>query len=247
MFTSGYLISRAASLPENILLIYIPIVLTRAFGIGRPVFRYVERLTSHNWVLKMTSDLRLKLYNVLEKDAIFFKTKYRTGDILGLLSEDINHIQNLYLRTIFPTVIAWILYIFLVIALGFFSWWFALCMLLMLGVVVFLLPLVSVLVNGARQEKHKYAKNELYQTLTDNILGVSDWVFSQRGSEFVARYETDEANVRALDEKMKQFNRGRDFVLQLLFGVIAIAVLAWTSVRFPGNHGAQPIGLVPLF
>ena len=237
MFTSGYLISRAASLPENILLIYIPIVLTRAFGIGRPVFRYVERLTSHNWVLKMTSDLRLKLYNVLEKDAIFFKTKYRTGDILGLLSEDINHIQNLYLRTIFPTVIACILYIFLVIALGFFSWWFAICMLLMLGVVVFLLPLVSVLVNGARQEKHKYAKNELYQTLTDNILGVSDWVFSQRGSEFVARYETDEANVRALDEKMKQFNRGRDFVLQLLFGVIAIAVLAWTSVRFPGNHG----------
>ena len=66
MFTSGYLISRAASLPENILLIYIPIVLTRAFGIGRPVFRYVERLTSHNCV-KMTSDLRLKLYNVLEK------------------------------------------------------------------------------------------------------------------------------------------------------------------------------------
>ena len=70
---------------------------------------------------------------------------------------------------------------------------------------------------------------------------MSDWVFSQRGSEFVARYETDEANVRALDEKMKQFNRGRDFVLQLLFGVIAIAVLAWTSVRFPGNHGARPI------
>lgn len=42
----------------------------------------------------MTSDLRLKLYNVLEKDAIFFKTKYRTGDILGLLSEDINHIKT---------------------------------------------------------------------------------------------------------------------------------------------------------
>ncbi|QQV79595.1 hypothetical protein JG559_00255 [Enterococcus faecalis] len=54
----------------------------------------------------------------------------------------------------------------------------------------FLLPLVSVLVNGARQEKNiNMPKNELYQTLTDNILGVSDWVFSQRGSEFVARYE----------------------------------------------------------
>ncbi|KFN89441.1 ATP-binding component of a transport protein [Tetragenococcus muriaticus PMC-11-5] len=72
MFTSGFLISRSASIPENILLVYVPIVLTRAFGIGRPVFRYIERLVSHNWVLKMTSQLRLKLYNTLEKDAVFF-------------------------------------------------------------------------------------------------------------------------------------------------------------------------------
>ena len=58
MFTSGYLISKAATKPENILLIYVPIVLTRAFGIARPTFRYLERLVSHNWVLKMTSKLR---------------------------------------------------------------------------------------------------------------------------------------------------------------------------------------------
>lgn len=237
MFNSGYLISRAASMPENILLIYIPIVLTRAFGISRPVFRYVERLVSHNWVLKMTSELRLKLYLVLEKDAIFLKSKYQTGDILGLLSEDINHIQNLYLRTIFPTVIAWILYVFIVIGLGFFSWWFALCMLLMLGIVIFLLPLISVLVNGARQEKQKVSKNDLYKVLTDNILGVSDWVFSQRGTEFVHSYEAKEAKVREIDDKIKRFDRLRDLVLQILFGVITVAILAWTSVRFQGNHG----------
>lgn len=237
MFNSGYLISRAASLPENILMIYIPIVLTRAFGISRPVFRYIERLVSHNWVLKMTSDLRLKLYLVLEKDAIFFKSHYQTGDILGLLSEDINHLQNLYLRTIFPTVIAWLLYIFIIIGLGLFSWWFGLCMLLMLGVVIFLLPLLSVIVNGARQEKQKAAKNELYKILTDNILGVSDWVFSQRGHEFVHSYEKEEAKLRQLDEQTKRFNRIRDFGLQVAFGGITLAVLAWASIRFSGNHG----------
>ena len=104
MFNSGYLISRSATRPENILLVYVPIVLTRAFGVGRPVFHYLERLTSHNWVFKMTSDLRVKLYKALEKDAVFFKSKYQLGDVLGLLSEDINHIQNLYLRTIFPNL-----------------------------------------------------------------------------------------------------------------------------------------------
>lgn len=237
MFNSGYLISRAASLPENILLIYIPIVLTRAFGISRPVLRYIERLVSHNWVLKMTSDLRLKLYRVLEKEAMFLKSNYQTGDILGLLSEDINHLQNLYLRTIFPTIIAGLLYVAIVIGLGFFSWLFGLYMLLLLGVTVVLLPILSVLVNGARQERQKRTKNQMYKILTDNILGVSDWVFSQRGSEFIVSYEEKEKELRRIDEKIKQFDRRRDVVFQLSFGAAALAVLVWAGIRFQGNQG----------
>ena len=237
MFNSGYLISRAASLPENILMIYIPIVLTRAFGIGRPVFRYVERLVSHNWVLKMTSNLRVKLYDSLEQDAIFFKQNHRTGDILGLLSEDINHIQNLYLRTIFPTIIAWLLYIFVIIGIGYFSFFFALAMLLLLGVVVFLLPLWSVIINGARQEQQKQMKNELYSDLTDNVLGVSDWIFSQRGQDYVNHHEKSEEALREVNCKLQSFQRKRNFILQLMFGVITIALLVWTSRQFPGNHG----------
>lgn len=237
MFTSGYLISRSASLPENILMIYIPIVLTRAFGIGRPVFRYVERLTSHNWVLKMTSKLRLQLYNTLEKDAIFFKRTYRMGDILGLLAEDINHIQNLYLRTIFPTIIAWVLYCFVVIGLGFVSLWFALMMLvLFLGLVV-VFPLVSVLRNGARQEREKQVKNALYVDLTDNVMGVSDWIFSQRSQEYVDTYLANEQELYDVQNELRQFNRRRNFLFQLYIGLMAVSLILWTSQRFVGNHG----------
>ena len=85
MFSAGFLISKSATRPENILLVYVPIVLTRAFGIARPAFRYLERIISHNWVLKMTSRLRQKLYDTLEHDATSFNSKYQLGDILGLL------------------------------------------------------------------------------------------------------------------------------------------------------------------
>lgn len=237
MFNSGYLISRAASLPENILMIYVPIVFTRGFGVSRPVFRYVERLVSHNWVLRMTSQLRLKLYTTLEKDAIFFKRNYRMGDILGLLAEDINHIQNLYLRTIFPTVIAWILYAFLIIGLGYFSWWFALVMALVLFIVTFLLPLWSVLVNGARQEQEKQLKNALYTDLTDNVLGISDWIFSQRGQEYVQLHEESEAGLLKVQDKLRRFNRRRNLLLQSVFGIIVVLLIFWTSQQFVGNHG----------
>lgn len=237
MFNSGFLISKSASLPTNILLVYIPIVLTRAFGIGRPVFRYLERLTSHNWVLKMTSKLRLKLYNSLEEDAIFLKRNHRLGDIMGLLAEDINHIQNLYLRTIFPTIIAWLLYAFVIIGVGYFSWWFALILFIYLGVLVFVFPLWSVLINGARQEREKALKNHLYTDLTDNVLGISDWIFSQRGQDYVQLHEASEAELAQVQAEMRAFNNRRNLLFELAFGFLAILVLFWASYQFPGHKG----------
>ena len=110
MVTSGFLISAAAALPGSILMIHLPTLFVRIFGIGKPILQYLERLTSHDWVLRMTSGLRSKLYGALERDAVFFRRSHRTGDILGLLAEDIGHLQNLYLRAVFPTVVAWLVY-----------------------------------------------------------------------------------------------------------------------------------------
>ena len=108
MVTSGFLISAAAALPGSILMIHLPTLFVRIFGIGKPILQYLERLTSHDWVLRMTSGLRRKLYGALERDAVFFRRSHRTGDILGLLAEDIGHLQNLYLRAVFPTAVAWL-------------------------------------------------------------------------------------------------------------------------------------------
>ncbi|NME49740.1 thiol reductant ABC exporter subunit CydC [Enterococcus cecorum] len=237
MFNSGYLISKSASLPENILLVYVPIVLTRAFGVSRPVFRYIERLTSHNWVLKMTSKLRRKLYHTLEKDAMVFKQKYRMGDILGLLAEDIQYIQNLYLRTIFPLIIALILYAFIVIAVGMFSLFFALYLALLLFILVIVLPVWSVVVNGARQEREKTLKTELYTDLTDNVLGVADWIFSQRGSEYVDTHLQVEQELYQVQDQKRLFNRRVQVLFQLIYSFVVIGLIVWTSQRFVGNHG----------
>ena len=237
MFNSGYLISKSASLPENILLVYVPIVLTRAFGVSRPVFRYIERLTSHNWVLKMTSKLRRKLYHTLEKDAMVFKQKYRMGDILGLLAEDIQYIQNLYLRTIFPLIIAVILYAFIVIAVGMFSIFFALYLALLLFILVIVLPVWSVVVNGARQEREKTLKTELYTDLTDNVLGVADWIFSQRGVEYVDTHLQVEQELYQVQDQKRLFNRRVHVLFQLIYSFIVIGLIVWTSQRFVGNHG----------
>ncbi|WP_129045536.1 thiol reductant ABC exporter subunit CydC [Companilactobacillus metriopterae] len=238
MFTSGYSIDKAATQPVNIFLIYVPILLTRAFGIGRPVFKYAERLRSHNWVLKITSELRTRLYRTLENDASFFNEKHRSGDIMGLLSEDINHLQDLYLVTVFPTVVAYLLSLFGSIAIGVFSPIFGLIIFLLILVEIFVVPVFSVLIESARREKQKSIKANLYSELTDNILGVDDWVISGRYDDFKNLSQKNLKELESLQSKSKKFRRNRDFVLQIVFAVIAVCFLIFTNIKFT-NYQAQ--------
>ena len=55
MATSGWLISRASEQPP-VLYLMVAVTATRAFGIGRAVFRYAERLVSHDAVLRMLAE-----------------------------------------------------------------------------------------------------------------------------------------------------------------------------------------------
>lgn len=236
MFTSGYTIDKAATHPVNILLIYIPILMTRAFGIGRPVFKYLERLKSHNWVLRVTSDLRTRLYKTLESDASFFTEHHKTGDIMGLLSEDISHLQNLYLRTIFPSVISYLLTIIASIALGIFNPSFGFFVFLLLFIEVFLVPLFSVSIESARRAYQKSVKSDLYVQLTDNILGVDDWVISGRKTDFKNLTSQNIQNLNASQDKSKAFRRNRDFVLQLIFAAIVICFLIFTNLTMTNNQ-----------
>lgn len=237
MFTAGYLISKSATHPYNILLVYVPIVLTRAFGIGRPAFQYAERLTSHNWVLKMTSNFRKQLYDSLEPDAVFLTGKYQLGDILGILAEDVSHIQNLYLRTIFPMMVSWGLYVIIVVGIGIISPLMGLWLFVLLALMIFAVPFWSILVNGARQAAEKKQKNALYADLTDNVMGIMDWTFAGRGDAYVKGHQQHENQLIATKAAMHRFELLRDFVQQLVLLAIAISLIIWGAETFGGVHG----------
>lgn len=232
MFTSGFLISKSATQPWNVLAVYVPIVLTRAFGIGRPAFRYAERLGSHNWVLKMTSDIRLKLYQSLETRATRAKEEFQSGDILGILAEDIEHIQNLYLRTIFPTLIGLLLYVFIVVAFGAFSLPFALLILLLLGILIVFLPLASVAVNQGRSYRRKAKRHVLYNELTDSVLGVGDWQYSGRYEDFLDHYSQSLKAVRQEEASLNRSKRIQGTIVQFVFGWIVVAIYIWVGSYF---------------
>ena len=237
MFTSGWLIGGAAEMPGGILFLSTPLMFVRLFGVGKPILQYCERLVSHDWVLRMTSSLRRKLYVSLEGEALSAKAARRMGDVLGLLAEDVGHVQNLYLRTVFPTVIAWLVFAAVLVIVGAFSPAAAFLLFLTLAVTTLLLPLASLLVNGARSARTKALRGELYASLADNVLGVADWMFSGRERDFASRHVESCERVRALQADSDRFSRRRDLAAQAAFAAGALVVLVWAVAQFGGQHG----------
>ncbi|MGW0989624.1 thiol reductant ABC exporter subunit CydD [Streptomyces sp. NPDC002486] len=101
MATSGWLISRASQQPP-VLYLMMAVTATRAFGIGRAVFRYAERLVSHDAVLRMLADTRVAVFRRLERLAPAGLLRVRRGDLLSRLVADVDALQDYWLRWLLP-------------------------------------------------------------------------------------------------------------------------------------------------
>lgn len=228
-FTSGFLITRAAEAPYNILMLYVPIVLVRAFGIARPVVRYMERLVGHNTVLKILADMRVRLYDALEPQALFIRSRFQTGDLVGTLADDIEHLQDAYIRTIFPTIVALFLFVFSVTSLAIFDPFFALWIAVCLAVIIVVYPLLSLYFLKKRQIQVKEKRNRLYQMFTDAVLGISDWMISGNKERFIFQFMKESRETNKIEKKLADWNHARTFQLQVISGLILIFVGIWAG------------------
>ncbi|MFJ2230975.1 thiol reductant ABC exporter subunit CydD [Streptomyces halstedii] len=101
MAVSGWLISRASEQPP-VLYLMVAVTATRAFGLGRAVFRYAERLVSHDAVLRTLAELRVAVYRGLERVAPAGLRTARRGDLLTRLVSDVDALQDYWLRWLLP-------------------------------------------------------------------------------------------------------------------------------------------------
>ncbi|WP_371517797.1 thiol reductant ABC exporter subunit CydD [Kitasatospora sp. NBC_01300] len=117
MATSGYLISRASEMPP-VLYLMMAVTSVRAFGIGRSVFRYAERLVSHDAVLRTLGTLRAAVYRRLTALAPAGLPAFRRGDLLSRLVSDVDAIQDHHLRWRLPAAVAGVVSLAAAAAMG---------------------------------------------------------------------------------------------------------------------------------
>lgn len=173
MAVSGWLISRASEQPP-VLYLMMAVTATRAFGIGRAVFRYAERVVSHDAVLRMLADTRVAVYRRLERLAPAGLRSTRRGDLLSRLVADVDALQDYWLRWLLPAGAA----VFVSAAsVGFTAWLLpeagvVLAVgLLVAGVVV---PLISGAVARRAESRLAPARGQLATRVADLLSGTAE-------------------------------------------------------------------------
>ncbi|MFE3147126.1 thiol reductant ABC exporter subunit CydD [Streptomyces sp. NPDC059218] len=173
MAVSGWLISRASEQPP-VLYLMVAVTATRAFGLGRAVFRYAERLVSHDAVLKMLAELRVAVYRGLERVAPAGLRRTRRGDLLSRLVADVDALQDYWLRWLLPAATAVVVG---TAAVGFVGWLLPAAGavlaagLLLAGVGV---PLVSSACSRHTERRLAPARADLATRITDLLGGTAE-------------------------------------------------------------------------
>ena len=103
--TSAWLISRSAQRPP-VLYLMVPVAAVQAFGIGRGVFRYAERLAGHDAALRLLARLRVSAYDRLERLAPAGTAVFRSGDLVSRLVTDVDSLTDRWLRVRLPYAVA---------------------------------------------------------------------------------------------------------------------------------------------
>ena len=173
MGTSAWLISTAA-IATSVADLGVAVVGTRLFGITRGIFRYLERLVSHDVTFRLLSRLRVWFYEKLEPLAPARLMEFRAGDLLARIIGDVETLENFYVRVVSPPLTAAIVGIFTSIFLASFHPILApvfLTFFLSLGIA---LPALAQIISRKPAEQTITLRADLHTHLVDGIQGMAD-------------------------------------------------------------------------
>ncbi|HNP57851.1 MAG TPA: thiol reductant ABC exporter subunit CydC [Gordonia sp. (in: high G+C Gram-positive bacteria)] len=117
---SAWLITRAWQQPP-ILSLSIAITAVRALGITRGLFRYLERLATHDVALRAMATAREKVYRALANGNAASTVSIRRGDLLARTGADVDEIGNAVVRSVLPAAVAAVTGVAAVVIMAFVS------------------------------------------------------------------------------------------------------------------------------
>jgi thiol reductant ABC exporter CydC subunit len=225
MATSAYIIS-AAALRPSIAELQVAIVGVRFFGLSRGVFRYLERLVSHDVTFRLLARWRVWFYQVLEPLAPARLSGYHSGDLLTRIIRDIEALENFYVRTVNPPLVALLVSIAVILFLVGFGAplaWGLLVFLLLAGLG---LPVLIFTLSRKLGPRIVLARSQFSTLMIDSIQGLPDLLTCGRANSMLERVNLLGDQVSKLQNRVSAITALQTSLGSLLANLGMLCVLA---------------------
>jgi len=204
---------------------FTPAAIIRFLAIVRTAGRYAERMLTHRATFNALAHLRHYFYQQLEPLLPYYRLDLRSGDLLARLQQDIDNLDNFYLRVLLPMVVALFSVPIVCYALALFSPTIAWLMLTALLVVALVFPIISYLSSKGLAEEKSRLESLFTEELVNGIGAIKTLLVYQVSVNYQRSIISMTKQYYGVAYRLVTINAGLNAMTFLLVHLSALACL----------------------
>ena len=245
--TSGWFLAATAIAGLGTLFnFFYPSASVRGLAIGRTLFRYFEKLVTHDATFRILAKLRVQVFEKIIPLSPAVLNRYRNSDLLNRLVSDVDTLDSLYLRLIAPFITAIFVILAMCIGLSFVNAPLALGLGLSLLLLVFVIPTVFYQLGKKFGDKLVHSR-ALYRTqFLEFIQAQAELLLFNAEDKLKDNMAKTEANWQADQQKEANLS-GFSTALSLFLNGLIIAAMLWFSSQAEFGNDEYRMAFIALF
>ncbi|SCH33682.1 Probable ABC transporter ATP-binding protein HI_0664 [uncultured Ruminococcus sp.] len=174
------------------------------FAIVRGLLRYAEQASNHFIAFKLLALIRDKIFRALRRLCPAKLEGRDKGDLISVITSDIELLEVFYAHTISPAAIAFLFTIILCLFIGSFHWLLGLIALAAYLVVGIVIPLATSRFSGDDGMRFRTKSGDLSSFVLDSLRGLSETLQYGQGKKRLAAMNEKTDALAADEERMKR-------------------------------------------
>ena len=245
--TSGWFLAATAIAGLGTLFnFFYPSASVRGLAIGRTLFRYFEKLVTHDATFRILAKLRVQVFEKIIPLSPAVLNRYRNSDLLNRLVSDVDTLDSLYLRLIAPFITAIFVILSMCIGLSFVNAPLALGLGASLLLLVFVIPTVFYQLGKKFGDKLVHSR-ALYRTqFLEFIQAQAELLLFNAEDKLKDNMAKTEATWQADQQKEANLS-GFSTALSLFLNGLIIAAMLWFSSQAEFGNDEYRMAFIALF
>ena len=213
------------------------------FALLRGVLRYAEQACNHFIAFKLLAHIRHKVFAALRRLAPAKLDGSEKGNLISIITSDIELLEVFYAHTISPIAIAILTSIFMVVFLASLHPAYAIAGAVFYALVGAVIPLINGRKGGAKGQEYRNAFGELNTCVLDNLYGLEEVREYAQQENRMENLKTRTIHLGEMTAELKKDENTQRIVTDgvILFAGIAMALIGSHLVSMGAVNGAEAI------